>query len=200
MCNKFAFLFLLVIAIIPTQGFAQSNQPWQVSALGGVFSPADDELQNVYGDAAVAKLAVGTPIGQWGRLRFATDYFNRDGDPFYQSKDFDAGDAGELTLTGISLSLQTNPLTTGYPRLYFGAGVDYVFAKEEIIGQDTGDGSAIGAHVSFTPEFRISQRLIFVTEASYRFLEITFKSGRERYQFNLSGARLLIGLGLNLGT
>jgi len=191
---------LILINLVPLQLFGQTNNRWQLIVLGGVYSPIDDEIQNVYGDGPTGEFALAAPVGRSGRLKFGASFFTRKGDPFYKSDDFDAGDAGELTLAGPSLSFETHVLTAGYPRLYFGAGVDYVFGREEITGQETGNGEAIGAHISLTPEFRLSNRILFLAEASYRFLEITFKSGRDRYRFNLSGASLLVGFSFKFGS
>lgn len=188
----------LGILILPSVLLGQTNG-LQLMALGGVFSPSDDEIQNVYGDGPSGKLALSVTLSEISRLKIATDLFKQNGDPFYQSDDFNAGDAADLSLTSISLAVEVHPLTPGYPRLYFGAGVDYVFAKEEIVGQKTGDGGAVGAHFSIIPEIRLGNNLSLLAEISYRFLEITFKSDRDRYKFNLSGANLLIGLGYYFG-
>ena len=197
MKRKLILTISLLSLFIPLTAFAQIGDQWQIFVLGGVFSPVNDEIQNVYGDGPTAHFALASALGQRGRIKLAVNYFNQNGDPFYRSVDFVADNAGELTLTGASLSLETNPLTNKYPHLYFGAGVDYVFGKESITGLADGDGNGIGAHLSFIPEFQISQRLSLVVDATYRFLEIKFKSGRNRYQFDLSGANLTIGLGYN---
>ncbi|MFQ5639277.1 MAG: hypothetical protein ACE5IR_14940 [bacterium] len=193
-------IILIATSFLPVQLFSQSEAGYKLLALGGVFSPSDDEIRNIYGDALLGKVELAAPLSPFSRLRLGANVFSRNGDPFYQSGDFNAGDVADLTLKGVSLSLETNPFRKNKTQvqLYFGAGVDYVFANEEILGRETGDGSAIGAHISVTPEFPLSQRVSFVAEASYRWLEITFKSGRNRYKFNLSGASLLIGLALRL--
>ncbi|MFQ6113312.1 MAG: hypothetical protein ACE5NG_04380 [bacterium] len=193
-------LIIGLLNFVPVWLFGQDEPRFQLIALGGVFSPIDNEIQNIYGGGPTGQIALAASVGEYGRVKFGGNFFNRSGDPFYQSRDFDAGDPAELTLTGLSLSLEANPLTAGYPRLYFGAGVEYVFGKEEITGQESGDGGAIGARLSVTPEFRLSQRISFIAEAGYRFLELTFKSDRDRYRFNLSGASLLLGLGYNFGS
>lgn len=196
--SKLRTCILVALSILPSLLLGQAKG-LQLMALGGVFSPSDDEIQNVYGDGPSGKLALAVTLSEISRLKIATDLFKQNGDPFYQSDDFNAGDAADLSLTAISLAVEVHPLTPGYPRLYFGAGVDYVFAKEEIIGQKTGNGGSVGAHFSIIPEIRLGNHLSLLAEVSYRFLEITFKSDRDRYEFNLSGANLLIGLGYDFG-
>ncbi|MCH8874098.1 hypothetical protein IH824_15230 [candidate division KSB1 bacterium] len=192
-------IIALLTCLFPLQLIAQSNNGWQLIALGGVFTPIDEEIQNIYGDAPLGKIVLSSPLGKQGRLKFGVNSFNRSGDPFYQSPDFNAGNVADLTLTGVSLSLETNPLTSGHPIVRLGAGIEYVFGKERIVEQKSGTGRAVGAHLSLTPEFPISKRVSFFAEASYRFLEITFKRDRDRYKFDLSGANLLVGLGYKFG-
>ncbi|MFQ5649952.1 MAG: hypothetical protein ACE5IY_08415 [bacterium] len=187
------------LLMLPAQGFAQNGGRWQVMAVGGVFSPAEDEIQNIYGDGVAGEFALALPLGASGRLKLGLDRFQRDGDPFYKADDFNAGNAADLSLTGISLALQSHALTRSFPRLYFGAGIDYVFGREEIAGQKASTGGAIGAHVAVMPEIRLNSRLSLLAEARYRFLEMTFKNGRDRYRFDLSGASLLLGLGYRFG-
>lgn len=192
-------IIVLLACLFPLHLNAQSKNDWQLIALGGVFTPANEEIQNIYGDAPLGKIVLSSPLGKQGRLNFGVNSFNRSGDPFYQSPDFNAGNAADLRLTGVSLSLATNPLTSGHPIVRLGAGIEYVFARERIVAQKSGIGRAVGAHLSLTSEFPFSTRISFFAEASYRFLEITFKRDRDRYKFDLSGANLLVGFGYKFG-
>lgn len=191
--NKIGFL-TLGLSILPCQLAAQNDTAWQLSTLGGVFAPNQTELQSIYGNGFAGSLQAAVKIGASGRLQAGFDRFQRRGDPFYRSAEFDAGNAAELTLTGLSFTLQSHALTRGYPRLYFGAGLDYVFAREKIREQGVSKGQTVGAHFSLTPELRLSRRLFLVANASYRFIEVTFKNDRSRYTFDLSGTSLLVGL------
>lgn len=190
-------LLITFICLAPLTAFAQSDGRWQVIVLGGVFAPVEDDLQDTYGTGLTGKLAFSGPLGSRARLKLAADYFQHAGDPFFASDDFIPDDVGELTVVGGSLSLEACALASRYSRLYFGAGVDYVYGRETIF-DDRSDGSDIGAHISFSPEFRFSKLASFVAEAHYRFLEIHFKNGNQRYQFNLSGPSLLVGLAFYL--
>ncbi len=198
MLNKISLL-AVYISLLPCHVTAQNRSDWQISTLAGVFSPNQTELQNVYGNGFAGSVTAAVGIGSSGRLQVGLDRFQRRGDPFYNSEDFNAGDAAELSMTGLSFTLQSHALTRNYPRLYFGAGLDYVFARESIREQEMSTGQAVGAHLSIAPEIRLSQRLHLVARATYRFLEVTFKNDRSRYTFDLSGTNLLIGLGYSFG-
>lgn len=190
----------VVLTLIPLMTFAQEGSRWQLLVLGGVFSPADDEIQNVYGTPMTGKVALTMPLGELGRMRIAGTYLERRGDPFYQTPDFFAGDASELTLKGVSFTIESRARTAKNPRIYFGVGVDYVFARERITGLNGSKGEAIGAHLVLTPEVELTKTVALIGEVGYQFLQITFKSGRNRYRFNLSGARLLAGLAFKIGS
>jgi hypothetical protein len=199
MKNRVMAGFMSLLFMVPSSLFAQEGDRWQLLALGGVFSPIDEEVQNIYGASLTGNIAVTAPLGKRGRIRLGSSLLERRGDPFYQSRDFYLPGAGKLSLRGVSMTLETHARTTGNPRLYIGGGVDYFFGREKLNGLDASKGGAIGAHLSLTPEIRVTSTVALVAEASYQFLEITFKSGRERYKFNLSGARLLAGLAFQLG-
>ncbi|MCG8603452.1 hypothetical protein MJD09_00420 [bacterium] len=199
MRNRVKAIFILLVLMVPSTIFAGDGDRWQLLALGGVFSPIDKEVQNIYGASFTGNLAITAPLGKRGRIRLGGNLLERQGDPFYQSRDFYLPDAGKLSLRSISMTLETHARTTGNPRLYIGGGVDYFFGREKLNGLDTSEGGAIGAHLSLTPEVRVTSTVALVAEASYQFLEITFKTGRERYKFNLSGAKLLAGLAFQLG-
>ncbi len=199
MKDRILFSFIFSLFLIPCCVFSQDVGRWQLVALGGAFSPSDDEIQNIYGASFTGKVAVTAPLGKRGRIRIGGSFLERKGDPFYQSRDFYLPDAGQLSLRGASLTFETRARSANNPRLYLGAGVDYVFGREKINGLDASTGGAIGAHVSLTPEIDLTSTLAFTAEISYEFLELTFRNGRNRYKFNLSGARMLAGLAFKLG-
>ncbi len=182
----------------PIQLLSQIDKSAQLMLLGGIFAPQDDQIQNIYGDSPAGQLSLAFPLGQTGRIRFGANLFRASGDPFFDFDDFDAGQAAHLLMVDLSFTLESHALTKRSPLLYFGIGIDYVFSKEEIAGVADGNGRTVGAHVSFMPEIKLSRRVSFVSEARYRFLEVDFRSGRRRYQFDLSGANLLFGLGYDL--
>ncbi len=196
-CAKLTVLAGFIL--MPLNLFGQNDGRWQLLMLGGVHAPADNEVQNIYGSGPFAQVALAAPLGERGRLRLTANHFRREGDPYYQADDFDAGNAGKLTLTGVSLILETRGPTARNPRLFVGAGVVYVFGSEKISGLATSYGDGLGLCVGLAPEVRLSERFSLAAEAGYRLLEITFHSGKDRYRFNLSGGSLLIGLAVHFG-
>ena len=194
MQTKFTQLIMFFVIFGPASLLGQTEDRWQLHFLTGVYSPSEDEMQNVYGDGITGKIVFTSPIGEHGRLKFSGNYFGLKGDPFYRSRDFDAGDAGKLTLGGFSFTLETSAKSASNPKLYFGAGIDYLFGREKIIGIKASHGEAIGMHLSISPHIKLSNKIAFVAEASYQFQEITFKESKNRYHLNLSGANLLFGL------
>ncbi len=55
-------IVVLLVCLFPLQLIAQSNNSWQLIALGGVFTPIDEEVQNIYGDAAIGKIVLSSPL------------------------------------------------------------------------------------------------------------------------------------------
>ncbi len=197
MLKKLIFICFMMF-FLPWQAQTQDADAFQLHLLGGTFSPGNDELQNIYGNGFSGKIALATDIGTKGRLKLGLSRLRRAGDPFYDSPDFYAGDASTLTLYDAILSVETDFLTPGYPKLYFGVGVNYASAKETLIGQPDSKGSNLGASLSISPEVRLVEHFLLIAEVGYRFLEMPFKSGRNRYQFDLSGASFMLGIGYNL--
>jgi hypothetical protein len=185
------------IVLLPLNLSAQNNGRWQLLLLGGVHAPGAEEVQNIYGNSPFAQVGLAAPLGERGRLRLAANHYRRDGDPYYQAKDFYAGETGELALTGLMLMLETRGPTAHNPRLYAGAGVVYVFGTEKIDGQPTSTGNGLGLCVALAPEMQFSKRISLAVEAGYRLLEGAFENGKDRYRFNLSGGSLLIGLAIH---
>ncbi len=178
---------------------AQARQRPNLTFLGGMFSPSDDEIQNIYGGAWTAHATVPVPLNPRTRLKLGGHVVHTHGDPFYRTDDFAAGEVATLRLAGGTLGLEANPFDPlRYPKLYFGAGVDYVFGRETIRGQPAATGQSVGAHLSAAAEFRLNAALLLAVQAQYGFLNLPFRSGRNRFKFNLSGAAVLAGLGFQL--
>ncbi len=189
---KFKIIMPLVLLAAPL--CAQTNNGLQLLVTGGVFAPQDDGIEAVYGDGPQLNVALGISVGKTGRLRLGGSYFEQDGNPFFDIPDFDGGNLADLRLTGLAMTLETHALTRGWPRIYFGAGVDYLFARERISGLRDATGRSVGAHFAVTPELKLSTRLRLVSEVRYRFLEVNFRAGDQRYEFDLSGTNLSMGL------
>lgn len=193
------FVASAALLLMSRDVLGQGDDRYQLIMLSGVHRPVDKEVQNMYGSGPLVQLAVTAPLGERGRLRLTANYFRRDGDPYYQADDFDAGDAGEISLTGVSLNIETRGPTVYNPRLYIGAGLVYLFGTEKVRHLATSRGDGLGVCVSLAPEVRLSQRFSIAAEAGLRLLEVMFQSGKDRYRFNFSGGSLLIGLAVHFG-
>jgi len=185
---------VLIFFMIFSNSSAQENANWQAGFTIGPHSLVNDEMQNIYGNGLSGKLSLTTALHEKARLRVSVSRFNRDGDPFFRSPDFDAGDISNLKIIDFGIGFEVAS-SIRYPRVNLGAGLNYVLAKEAIVGQSDSNGSDIGAHVYLSPEIQIRGPLLLVFDLSYRFLEMTFKNNRDRYTFDLSGASLLAGVG-----
>ena len=107
MKNEIISVALFTLFLVPGHLLAQSDGRWQLVALGGMFSPSDDEIQNIYGASLTGKVAVTAPLGKRGRIRIGGSFLERKGDPFYRSRDFYLPDAGQLSLRGASMTFET---------------------------------------------------------------------------------------------
>ncbi len=196
---KKTLVLCLLCGLLPVRANAQNpdGRRWQLFALGGAFSPSNDALQSIYASSFTGKVALSTRLGERGRLQLGLQMSQRKGDPFYNSAGFDAGNAATLRQTGLSLLAETDLLTPNYPKLYLGAGIEYLFARETITEQPAGRGNNVGAILSVSPELRIAGHLLLLSQINYRFVEMTFRSDRTRYRFNLSGVSILVGVGYN---
>ena len=194
MAAKLVCAAMIVYILAPTKLLGQNEDNWQIIVAAGAHSPSEEEIQNIYGGGFIGTVGFAMPLGELGRIQFRASHVRHKGDPFYRLADFNAGEAAKLTLTGLSFTIETRTRGVENPRLHFGFGVGYVFAREKIVRVDSNNGSSIGAHISLAPEIRVSEKLSIMAEASYQLLEVTFTSGRDRYQFDLNGASLLMGL------
>jgi hypothetical protein len=109
--------------------------------------------------------------------------------------DFDAGNAGRLEIVPISLSVETTGASGGNTRVFIGVGLDGIWVREKINGLPEANGASIGAHLHARPEFRLRGPFTLVTEARLQFANVTLRSGRNRYEFDLNGVSLMAGLG-----
>lgn len=60
---------LFVFAFLPAQLFSQSEHEYKLLALGGVFSPSDDEIQNIYGQTLFGKIELAASLNPYSRLK-----------------------------------------------------------------------------------------------------------------------------------
>jgi len=191
----------LLIAFAAVPAHSQSVRNWEFIAIGGVFVPQDDAIDDTYGQGPQGNVALGIPVGGRARMLVGLSYFREKGNPFLDgtSRVFNGNDTATLTFSNLSLALETHALTGGWPRIYLGAGIDYVFAKDALIGLADGTGRSVGAHFSVKPQIKLADKLALVTAVQYQLLEINFKSANQRYKFDLSGTSLMAGLSYTFG-
>jgi len=188
---------LLVFAAMPANalaGFGDASRRPQISLLIGAFSPFENEVQRIYGTGPQGQLQLGMPFGKLGRVTLGAGYFRQAGDPYYRADDFDAGNAGRFEVVPFSLRVETSSLGGRNTKVFIGAGLDGVWVRENIKGLPNSTGATIGAHVSVHPEFYLNGPFAIVTEGRLQFADVTLKSGRNRYDFDLTGVSLMAGV------
>jgi len=194
--SAIAAIFLLVSALQagPGPDLKNSSPHLQIALLGGAFSPFENEVQRIYGTGPQGQIQLGLPLGQFGRITFGAGYFRKSGDPYYRAEDFDAGNAGRFEILPLSLRIEIAGLGGRHTKVFVGAGLDGIWVRENITGLPRSTGGTIGAHVSVHPEFYLSGPFALVTEGRLQFADVTLRTGRTRYDFNLSGVSLMAGL------
>lgn len=188
-----------LLGFLPASGQAQLDSRWQVFVMGGIYSPIEEEVENIYGSSFQGLLALSSPLGDFGRMKVVADFLQTKGDPYYRNKDFRAGDAATLSLRSVALLIETSGRSANNPRLFLGAGLVYAVAREKIVGVSSNPGDGIGVQFAVAPEVRLLSRISLVADAAYRFLQLTFRNDKDRYRLNLSGGSLKFGLAYHFG-
>lgn len=197
-----AALLLMLIGWMTESATAQDSRApqWQILGFGGVYWPIQDEVQNVYGSAPHWQLTLVAPLSDGGRLRVGGSHMRRAGDPYFGTQDFNAGDVATLSLTGLSMLLELSSKAAHNPRLHVGAGLLYYFGAEEIMGHEDASGDGLGAVFSLSPEFQVTPRLIVALQTSLNLINVNFRRARQRYDLNMSGAAISLGVGYRFGS
>ena len=183
---------VLMVLAFPALLSAQQSG-WQLHVMGGLFTPADIEVQNIYGSAGTVQLALAVPVGSHHRVRFLGRFVSQKGDPYYILPDFYAGKAASLRWLNTGILFEFHSRYETNPRIYVGAGLQYSFGWEHIVGIGTNRGDGLGLLTAFQVQFRLAERLHLIFEPSLALNQLVFRPGKNRYRFNLSGAYYLFG-------
>lgn len=190
---------LLLVTLASANAIGQVSKPnLHFQAMGGVFSPLEEEIQNVYGSGPILQLKLVAAINEQSRLKIGVSHFRSSGNPFYRLNDFLAGDVATLSMNSLSLILELGGKSAQNPKIYVGAGVFYSFGSENIEGVGTNNGDGLGGLFSLSPEFQLSNNVFLVMEAALRLVEVKFRNNNRRYTFNLTGGTLSLGIAYKL--
>lgn len=200
LCNIFIGISLLTTLVFSSAVGQIAKTRLQFQAIGGVFSPVEEEMQNVYGSSSIFQLNLVAAMNEQSRLKIGASHFQSSGNPFYSLNDFLVGDVATLSMNSLSLMLELGGKATHNPKVYVGAGVIYYFGSENIEGVGKNGGDGLGGMFSLSPEFQLSNHVFLVMEAALRLVEVKFRDNNRRYTFNLTGGTLSLGIAYKLGS
>lgn len=190
----------LLLSQLPVAPAGAQERAWEIRGEAGLFAPAGEMLQDVYGTAPWVQGSLATRVGASGKLRFFGAHAQKTGDPFFQIDDFQAPNAGKLSWSHVGIGFEWAPWRTENPIIWLGMGMYYGFGTETLFGRVKNHGSGLGGETSLTAEFPMGAKLAFLAGAVYRVQELAFRSGGDRYRFDMNGGNLLVGFAYKFKT
>ena len=181
----------------------EMGQPMDgISLLMGVYSPFDDEMKGIYGSAFSLSgqycLNMSRSIDLLGSIGLVT----KGGDPYYDVPTFSTSsdDSSSLRIIPLEISirhrvaLMKSPYGSLSRGLYAGAGINYIWAREEIPGTPSANGGDFGAQIFAGPQIFINRNLAFEGEVKLLLNSVDMKYEERRYSLTLSGLLIRAGL------
>jgi len=173
-----------------------------ITLLMGVYSPFDDEMKGIYGSAFSLSgqycLNMSRSIDLLGAIGFA----KKGGDPYYDVPTFasSSDESSSIRIIPLEISmryrmaLMKSPYGSLSRGLYAGAGINYIWAKEEIPGTPSASGGDFGAQIFAGPQIFINKNLAFEGEVKLLLNSVDMKYEEKRYSLTLSGLLIRAGL------
>ena len=181
----------------------EMGQPMDgISLLMGIYSPFDDEMKGIYGSAFSLSgqycLNMSRSIDLLGSIGLVT----KGGDPYYDVPTFSTSsdDSSSLRIIPLEISIRNRVALMKSPYgslsrgLYAGAGINYIWAKEEIPGAPSASGGDFGAQIFAGPQIFINRNLAFEGEVKLLLNSVDMKYEERRYSLTLSGLLIRAGL------
>ncbi len=195
------------------EGMGATFSPWMeeeemerpmdgISLLMGVYSPFDDEMKGIYGSAFSLSGQYCLNMSRSIDLLGAIGFVKKGGDPYYDIPTFSASsdESSSIRIIPLEISirhrvaLMKNPYGSLSRGLHAGAGINYIWAKEEIPGTPSASGGDFGVQIFAGPQIFINKNLAFEGEVKLLLNSVDMKYEEKRYSLTLSGLLIRAGL------
>ncbi len=173
-----------------------------ISLLMGVYSPFDDEMKGIYGSAFSLSCQYCLNMSRSIDLLGAIGFVTKGGDPYYDVPTFSTSsdESSSIRIIPLEISIRNRVALMKSPYgslsrgLYAGAGINYIWAKEEIPGAPSASGGDFGAQIFAGPQIFINRNLAFEGEVKLLLNSVDMKYEERRYSLTLSGLLIRAGL------
>jgi hypothetical protein len=195
------------------KGIGATFSPWMdegdierpmdgITLFMGVYSPFDDEMKGIYGSAFSLSGQYCLNMSRSIDLLTSIGFVTKGGDPYYDIPTFSTSsdESSSLRIIPLEISmryrmaLMKNPYGSLSRGLYAGAGINYIWAKEEIPGTPSASGGDFGAQIFAGPQIFINRNLAFEGEVKLLLNSVDMKYEEKRYSLTLSGLLIRAGL------
>jgi hypothetical protein len=127
----------------------------------GWLSPADDDVDGIYGSLPLAQLRYSARAGLRTRLFIGAGYGRRHGDPYYDQPTFAGPDAALLEVVAFQTGVRVNALPPGPFGLWLGSLLELTDVSETLPrerydageGPTTANGLTVGVGLTLGPQW-----------------------------------------------
>lgn len=164
-----------------------------VSVLMGVYSPFDDEMKGIYGNAFIMSAQYCFNMSGLVDLIASIGFSKNDGSPYYDVSSFSSDKISKFRIIPMEISLryrlifmrdQYEFISRG---LYGGIGINYIRAREEVKGSLLASGGDFGTQIFIGPQIFITNKLAFEGEVKMLMNKVDMRYKDNTYPLTLSG-------------